>query len=68
MNKFKPFCQDCILDLTLHADGTIACNCTTWNVGEPVPPAWADNFGASLDNEDGELSLIILKTSEVEAA
>lgn len=57
MDDLKLYCRTCNTDLTMHADGTITCECNDlWRKGSSAVPAdWVDNLGdpvepATLEN------------------
>lgn len=38
----KLYCFECQENLTIHADGSIACGCSLQHPNEPVPAGWLD--------------------------
>lgn len=45
----KLYCNACNEDLTIHADGSVACGCQLQRANEPIPESWVDQLGGQVE-------------------
>ena len=51
----KLYCTECNKDLTIHADGTIACSCALQRAGDTIPASWVNANDESEPVSAGQL-------------